>query len=432
MACSCCGSSSCSSCPPCETPLPITCEPLEQSPTIERLVGEDSASCKVTLINPITPGLLYLDEDGNIGWRTGASGSPINLESLQDAGASFESLAVLEPDDDLARSNPTYVATEKWHIIGQSGAISWVEEKNIFGSGSGFLRKDILSPFGFSWVTGTAGQIATIDSSGNPVFQDAAVVVPSNAYPDRMGYQASKAGAKTLSINFSSFIVRDSTGANALGILNTTLKTLTLTNNGANGLDTGSLSSSTNYHVFIIYNPTTTTIAVLASLSGTSPTMPSGYTYKRRAGFFRTDSSSNIPDGYTQNGEVVKFGAGANITIYTKTGGATSGFASGAISSYISTDFANKAIFVGNQVDVSSSGELNIFIADAAGDSLPITTNIWGGAAVTSSQNNKHYGFMFEAIMPVGGSSFYNVFFSGMSAGSDNVHLMLVGYNINV
>jgi hypothetical protein len=40
----------------------------------------------------------------------------------------------------------------------------------------------------------------------------------------------------------------------------------------------------------VIYNPATGTVAALASLSSTAPTMPSGYTYKRRIGWFYYNS----------------------------------------------------------------------------------------------------------------------------------------------
>jgi hypothetical protein len=69
---------------------------------------------------------------------------------------------------------------------------------------------------------------------------------------------------------------------------------VSLASSGVNGLDTGSESSSTWYYVWIIYNPTTDTTAGLISTSSTSPTMPSGYTKKRRIGSFRNNSSSNI------------------------------------------------------------------------------------------------------------------------------------------
>lgn len=47
---------------------------------------------------------------------------------------------------------------------------------------------------------------------------------------------------------------------------------------GVNGLDTGSRAVGNVYYLYIIYNGAT--VAGLFSLSATSPTMPSGYTYK--------------------------------------------------------------------------------------------------------------------------------------------------------
>lgn len=70
--------------------------------------------------------------------------------------------------------------------------------------------------------------------------------------------------------------------------------TVDITASGANGLDTGTEASSTNYYVWVIYNPTTTTTAGLLSTSETAPTMPSGYTYKALVGSSWNDSGSNF------------------------------------------------------------------------------------------------------------------------------------------
>ncbi len=64
--------------------------------------------------------------------------------------------------------------------------------------------------------------------------------------------------------------------------------TVDITSSGANGLDTGSVAGNTWYAVWIIWNPTSETAAGLFSTSFSSPTMPSGYTKKRRIGVVRT------------------------------------------------------------------------------------------------------------------------------------------------
>ena len=57
--------------------------------------------------------------------------------------------------------------------------------------------------------------------------------------------------------------------------------TADITVSGANGLDTG-VEANDEYHLWVIYNPTTDTVASLISLSPTAPTMPSGYARKAR------------------------------------------------------------------------------------------------------------------------------------------------------
>jgi hypothetical protein len=67
---------------------------------------------------------------------------------------------------------------------------------------------------------------------------------------------------------------------------------LATSTSGANGLDAGSVATSTWYSVWVIYNGTT--VAGLLSTSASAPTLPSGYTYKARVGWVRTDGSSNL------------------------------------------------------------------------------------------------------------------------------------------
>jgi hypothetical protein len=70
--------------------------------------------------------------------------------------------------------------------------------------------------------------------------------------------------------------------------------TITITNAGPNGLDTGTLSASSWYSVWVIYNPITTTIAGLISINTGSPSLPTGYTYMARLGWVRTSASSTL------------------------------------------------------------------------------------------------------------------------------------------
>jgi len=62
----------------------------------------------------------------------------------------------------------------------------------------------------------------------------------------------------------------------------------------AGGMDTGSVTTDTNYYVWLIKRSDTDVEDVLFSTSATAPTMPTNYDYKRLIGMVHTDASSNI------------------------------------------------------------------------------------------------------------------------------------------
>lgn len=69
-----------------------------------------------------------------------------------------------------------------------------------------------------------------------------------------------------------------------------------------NKLDTGARANSTWYHVWAIMKDSDNSGDFLFSLSASAPTMPAGYTYKRRIGSVLTDGSGNIT-AFSQNGD---------------------------------------------------------------------------------------------------------------------------------
>lgn len=81
--------------------------------------------------------------------------------------------------------------------------------------------------------------------------------------------------------------------------------------NAQGGLDTGSKANSTWYHVWLIRKDSNGSIDALFSTSATAPTMPSGYTYKRRIGSVRTNASGNIL-GFLQTGSIFNLAAPSN------------------------------------------------------------------------------------------------------------------------
>lgn len=98
-------------------------------------------------------------------------------------------------------------------------------------------------------------------------------------------------------IDVAAGVCADSSNAMPLSYAGGTIDLATM---GANGLDTGSLANSTSYHVFIVGKADGTTVPI-ASLSPAAPTMPSGYTLKRRIASFTTDGSAHVVP-YLQDG----------------------------------------------------------------------------------------------------------------------------------
>lgn len=64
-------------------------------------------------------------------------------------------------------------------------------------------------------------------------------------------------------------------------------------------LDTGSIATSTWYHVFQVIRTDTGVVDFLCSLSPSAPTLPTGYTKQRRIGSYKTDGTPFIT-GFTQ------------------------------------------------------------------------------------------------------------------------------------
>lgn len=84
---------------------------------------------------------------------------------------------------------------------------------------------------------------------------------------------------------------------------------------GLGGLDAGVSVSNTWYSVWVVSDGTNH--SALFSLSATAPTMPPGYTYHRRVGWMRSDSSPNKhPLAFRQCGELVEYTMQGNTNYY--------------------------------------------------------------------------------------------------------------------
>ena len=146
-------------------------------------------------------------------------------------------------------------------------------------------------------ITTAAGDVADVVYDGSNVWRvinyalaNGQPLVASTVPPGiSSGLKIQATSNTAVTITALQVVIGSSTGTYTPSAVSLTLGTGT---SGANGLDTGAIAASTWYAVWVIYNGTT--VAGMLSISSTAPTMPSGYTYKGRIGWVRTDGSANL------------------------------------------------------------------------------------------------------------------------------------------
>lgn len=146
---------------------------------------------------------------------------------------------------------------------------------------------------------------------------------------------------------------------------------------GANGIDTGAVANSTGYFLWVIYNPTTNTVAGLMSTSATAPTMPSGYTFKARVGWNRTNGSAQF-HRVVQIGNKARYAVSATITTVLPN------IANGVAGTWSDTAPTLATASVAALVPATAS-EIVVNISNRHGGSanagvLVAPTTAWGGA----------------------------------------------------
>ncbi|WP_319798336.1 hypothetical protein [Nitrobacter sp.] len=171
--------------------------------------------------------------------------------------------------------------------------------------------------------------------------------------------------------------------ADATGVLMMSLAagTIDFTTNGANGLDTGSLANNTTYHVFAIGKSDGTT-AYYASTSLT-PTLPTGYTLKRRLGSVLTDGSAHIM-AFVQTGDFFERRAAPIIDVNGGTLNSTNTQVALSVPSGLNVEADIDFVYSGG-----GNGIIKIHPGtDAAVTSLSTGTTGWNMSAVSGVSGN--------------------------------------------
>ena len=418
----------------CNPNFPTTCTALGQG-VIQRVVGEDSGSCKYTIPTFNSNSLLsYNASTGLVNWADGSASNPIFLGSgNQVSSSTVGAIQGTTPTGQLVEFNPSTSAETQFPIVSPSGVTTtWGTIENIIPS-QGIVYKN-ASNVVVQAPLGTAGQVLTM-VGGVPAFATPA----TNGFVDARSVNISYASVTSLSVNFGNLVV-NSVAGNSIAINNSSAYTLNLsTNSLPNGLDTGSLIASTYYYVFAIYNSTTSSVATLSSLSPTAPTLPTGYTYFRLIGLFRTNSSSQIDALYNQNGRAVNFGQTANVVVTTQSTQASNKYWSGSVT-YAPYQYVDKAFLRFSLVGASTTQTANVVISNIAAGStgatqtvLATTNEIYGAFIVSpyaAAGTNVVYGTT-TTVVPNNTNSFFNIYTTAVLGTGDSFTLQISGYELS-
>lgn len=141
------------------------------------------------------------------------------------------------------------------------------------------------------------------------------------------------------------------------------------------GLDAGTKAVATWYHVFLVYNPTTFAVDALFSTSATSPTLPSGFTEKRRIGAVRTNDAGSILS-FMQEGD--EFWWVSPITNFSTFAPNTS---ANLLAVTVPTGISIKAFLRGSSTNSGGAAVYRLITSPAVADAAPSLSaaNIGGG-----------------------------------------------------
>jgi len=151
------------------------------------------------------------------------------------------------------------------------------------------LKAPLSSPVLTGIPTAPTAAVGTSTSQlASTAFVQAAMVNSAHGY--HRGLKVQVTSSTGISISADELVLADNSAKPKTKI--SVSETIAANVSGAGGIDVGSVSGNTWYHVWVI-DGFAGTVAML-SLSATDPTLPSGYTHKIRVGAVRTNGSGNL------------------------------------------------------------------------------------------------------------------------------------------
>ena len=424
----------------CNSNFPTTCTALGQG-VIQRVVGEDSGSCKYTIPTFNSNSLLsYNASTGLVNWADGSASNPIFLGSgNQVSSSTVGAIQGTTPTGQLVEFNPSTSAETQFPIVSPSGVTTtWGTIENIIPS-QGIVYKN-ASNVVVQAPLGTAGQVLTM-VGGVPQFGN----ISSSQYIDAQSISTDYATSTSLTVNYGSLVLNSLSTGVAPIVKNGSGTPFTLNTNttGIGNMD-ASYNTAGYYYVYAIYNPTTSTLNVIGSSSYTLPstTYLDGYTYYRLIGMFYMTSSNVVASGFFQNGRYVYLGQSNYIPVVT-TSTSSVQYLGGPIT-FAPYQVVSSAVFSIYNAGPSASGAVvNAVIASTqaygtagtpithtANHGVSLSSEFYGsGAFCGIGMVNTALYSDFSCAIPIASSAYYNVNLPGYAVAST---LYIKAYTLSI
>jgi len=180
----------------------------------------------------------------------------------------------------------------------------------------------------------------------------------------------------------------DSTGTFQIGLSSSV--TISIANNGLNGLDTGTIAASTMYAVYLVADPVTQQASgcMLSLASNSVPLLPFGYSAYALIGYVAIDASSHILPGYwSDNDSARRLFVYDAIQATAITAGSSSTYANVNLISLV-PNVNNTLVKVYTDFNANAAADvLGLQAGNATGDEMLIIAPVAGSSAHTATMS---------------------------------------------
>ena len=230
-------------------------------------------------------GVLVSSDDTDVGYLNGKLLAGEGIDFTEGNGGADETLTIKGEDASETNKGIVELATNGETVTGTDTTRA-TTPANVAAKLADYTKDED------DMASDSAAHVATQQSI--KAYVDASAILPTNYIT---GVVLSNDTDTEHDINVTSGEARDSTDAADIVLASEITKQIDAAwsvGDDAGGMDTGTVSTSTLYAVWVIKRSDTGVVDALFSTSFSSPTMPTNYDYKRLLGWVLTDGSANI------------------------------------------------------------------------------------------------------------------------------------------